>query len=197
MPEFHQSKRRILIPMPVYERLNGLAGLTQESNGVLLYTPEKKPNGSYDCHVHGLFMTAVGNAGHVQAAPDKVTVVNKFLENNPKYKFVKWHTHSAGTGRELGEQWWSQFSAQDIAGYEDQMREEPGFIGMVVSPTHILIHGQGTATRHEPVLTTVHIIAASPDHNQNDAFIAREIERAHRETKIPMIRLKASRKSTQ
>lgn len=188
MPEFHESKRRILIPRPILDRIQNLAGLQQETNGVLFYKPQEAADG-YSCPVHSMFVTGVGTAVHVIAQRDKVQIVNKFLENNPEYRFVKWHVHSVGTGQ----QWHDRFSAGDIDGYERQIEDEPGFIGMMVSPTHVLIHGHGTLSRGRPVRTSVAIVNPA-DHAQKEAFIAKEIERAHRELGTVATRLTATRK---
>ena len=71
--------RKIVIPWKINERLERLAQLQQETNGVLLYVPEKRPFG-FNYNVRALYMTGVGTAHNVQADPRRMEIVNIFFE---------------------------------------------------------------------------------------------------------------------
>ena len=47
--------------------MHKLTKLEEETNGVLFYVPKLLSDGSYDCHVHGMFVTGIGSNVHVQA----------------------------------------------------------------------------------------------------------------------------------
>jgi len=130
--------RKIVIPWKINERLERLAQLQQETNGALLYVPEKRPFG-FNYNVRALYMTGVGTAHNVQADPRRMEIVNIFFEKHPGYGFVKWHTHC----RETGEQWYEKFSQGDINSYKWQLRQDRRFVGMMISPTRKQLYGYG------------------------------------------------------
>lgn len=130
--------RWILLPQSIDDKLQTLAGLKQETNGVLLYVPEIN-TGVFNCRVDGLYVTNVGSISHVRADSKRIAIVNRFFKNNPNYRLIKWHTHCKGTGKD----WFTRFSQGDIDGYEKQLRQDSRFIGMMVSPDRYLLHGKG------------------------------------------------------
>ena len=119
--------RKIILPEEINEKLDNLADLVEETNGILLY--RRRGN---SCPVEGLFMTGVGNAGHVQAYPERIKIANEFFKRNLKYQFVKFHTHSKGTIRRFGDYYSRHFSPEDINGIEEQLRHDREFIAMLV-----------------------------------------------------------------
>jgi len=138
-------KRIVRIPEVLSNRLDGilknLAELKEETNGVLLYEPVERTD-HVDCRVDHLYMTGVGTAGHVKADQTRMDIINEFFQRHPEYRFVKWHTHSRGTG----EHWHKRLSQGDIDSYREQMRQDPEFMGMMVSPSgRILVARKGTA----------------------------------------------------
>lgn len=133
--------RQVLLVRQFDRTLDDLAELTQEANGVLLY----RPQGRY-CPIEASYMTARGNPGHVRAEEQRMDVVNEFFRRNPDYRFVKFHTHSKGTIRRFGEHFATHFSDGDIRSYDEQLRTNPEFIGMVVTPETKLLYAQDKPT---------------------------------------------------
>ncbi len=87
-----------------------------------------------------MFMTGIGQEIHVQAEQQRMDIANKFFTENPEYRFVKFHTHSKGTLRKFGDYCANHFSEGDIRSYEEQLRMNPEFIGMVVTPRTKLLY---------------------------------------------------------
>jgi len=141
------AKRILRIPEKLSNGLNGvlrdLAELKEETNGVLLYEPVRKP-GHVDCRVDLLYMTGIGTTGHVRADPMRMEIINEFFQNHPEYRFVKWHTHSRGTGK----YWHDKLSQGDMDSYREQIRQDPEFMGMMVSPSGRRLVAKGPVEMH-------------------------------------------------
>ena len=116
-------------------RLLDLTRLQEEVNGMFLY----KPQSSY-CGIESIFMTGIGTEGHVRAEPERIRILNAFFQRNPDYRIVKFHTHSRGTIEKHGDYYANHFSQGDIASYDELLREDPDFIGMVVTPKRMLLY---------------------------------------------------------
>lgn len=133
------SQRILELPEELNLKLKSLAELQQETNGVLLYPDEKirDASGNTRCRIEALYMTGRGDQVHVQSDTQRMAVMNEFFNLHPEYRYVKWHTHCRGTGQ----QWFDKISAGDRESYTNQLREDPNFIGMMVSPTHTIVIG--------------------------------------------------------
>lgn len=128
--------RKVFLPRDIDKKLDNLASLTEEVDGILLY----RRQGDY-CSIEALFMTGVGSAGHVQAQPDRMEVVNEFFSRNPDYQFVKFHTHSRETIKKFGEYYATHFSHGDIDGIKEQLRYDRDFMAMLITPETKLLSG--------------------------------------------------------
>ncbi|MFH1212035.1 MAG: hypothetical protein V1659_03850 [Candidatus Woesearchaeota archaeon] len=128
--------RKVLLPKEIDARLDGLSGLIEEVDGILLY----RRQGDY-CPVEALFMTGVGSAGHVQAQPARIQVANEFFRQNPSYQFVKFHTHSKGTIDKFGQYYSRHFSRGDIDAIKEQLKHDRDFMAMLVTPEIKLLCG--------------------------------------------------------
>ena len=128
--------RRIILPRELDVRLNNLAGMVEEVNGILLYRRQEDL-----CHLEGIFMTGVGEEGHVQAEHDKIVIANEFFRRNPEYKYVKFHTHSIGTITKYGDYYSDHFSEGDIETYKEQLKENKEFIAMLITQKTKLLCG--------------------------------------------------------
>ena len=137
-------KRVVRIPQELSNKLEGrlkkLVDLKEETNGVLLYVPIEGPD-YIDCRVDELYMTAVGTLGHVIADPVRMAIINEFFQRHPEYRFIKWHAHSKGTGR----YWHKRLSSGDMDSYREQLRHDPEFMGMMVSPSGRILVARGPA----------------------------------------------------
>lgn len=129
--------RRILLPGELEKRLDDLTTANQEVNGVLFY--RQMPN--QDCLVDQIFMTGVGSKGHVQALPERVEIVNAFLERFAHYSFIKFHTHSNGTIAEFGRYYAFNFSSSDEKIIETQLRDDPRYMALLVTPETKILRG--------------------------------------------------------
>ena len=132
--------RIVLLAREFDRRLNELTSLEQEVNGVLLY----RLQGRY-CPIETIYMTGLGTAGHVQASQNKLVTANEFFRRNPEYSCVKFHTHSRGTIK-INEYYATHFSQADINSYDNRLKEDADFIGMVVTPTTKLLYAPDNPT---------------------------------------------------
>ena len=133
--------RIVLVSREFDRKLNRLTSLEQEVNGVLLY----REQGIY-CPIETVYLTGIGTAGHVQATQSRIEIANEFFRRNPEYSCVKFHTHSKGTMKRFGESYATNFSQDDKRVYENQLKEEADFIGMVVTPVTKLLYAPDNPT---------------------------------------------------
>jgi hypothetical protein len=128
--------RNIFLPQELDLRLTELTELKNEVNGILLY----KQNHNI-CPIDAMFITGVGNEGHVQSLNERVEIVNAFLGINPSYSLVKFHTHSKGTILTYGEYYGHHYSEADIKGIKEQLKHDENFIALLVTPYVKLVSG--------------------------------------------------------
>ena len=95
-------------------------------------------------------MTGRGNPGHVQADPQRIAIANELFSKHPDYGLVKFHTHSIGTIKVFGEYYATNFSQEDINIYEEQIKHDSRFIGLVITPQTKLLYG-----RNNPILKII------------------------------------------
>lgn len=128
--------RTIILPSEINTKLDNLANLVEEVNGILLYKPRKET-----CPLEALFVTGVGNEGHVQSTQQGLDVANTFFREFPDYKFIKFHTHTKGTIKRYGEYYAKHFSSGDIEGIKEQLKEDRNFIALLATPETKLLCG--------------------------------------------------------
>ncbi len=90
-----------------------------------------------------LVRTAVGDEQSVEV-PDsaKFDALNDLLDNYGVYRYVKFHTHSAGTIHEYGHKY-RDWSGRDL----DNIQDSPeGYIGMLFTPETVKIEGNSVNT---------------------------------------------------
>ena len=133
--------RKVLLAREFDRTLDELAELNEEVNGILLYRPQR-----HYCPVEAIFMTGKGNVGHVRAEQERMDIANEFFSGNPDYLFVKFHTHSKGTIKRFGDFHATHFSEGDIESYDEQLKTNPEFIGMVVTPRTKLLYAPDNPT---------------------------------------------------
>ncbi len=157
--------RTIVLPKELEQRLYGLTQTQEESNGVLLY---REIQGH--CFVEHLFMTGIGTEGNVRAFQERMNVVNEFFRTHPEYKYIKFHVHTKGTIAQHGNYFARNFSAGDRAGTQEQLRHNPEFIALLVTPETILLDAPDT-----PIL---HVVNESRNYTRMHEYVAKEIEKA-------------------
>ncbi len=128
--------RTVILPSEINKRLDKLATLKEEVNGILLYRSQREY-----CPIEQSFMLGVGSAGHVQAQLERLEVANEFLRRNRNYNFVRFHTHSRGTIENFGNYYAKYFSAQDISEIKKEIMRNPDHIEMLVTPETKLLSG--------------------------------------------------------
>ena len=133
--------RTIVLARQFDSTLDELASLDRESNGILLYRRQE----DY-CPIESIFMTGIGTTGHVSAEKERMDIANEFFRRHLDYNFVKFHTHSRGTISEHGDYYATHFSEGDNQSYEAQLRDNPDFIGMVVTPSIKLLYAPDNPT---------------------------------------------------
>ena len=129
--------RIVLLPEELEYRLDELTTLKDEVNGVVFYRLQEERY----CPIEKLCITGKGSPGHVSADPERVEIVNRFLDKHEEYRFIKFHTHSKGTIAQFGDYYATHFSQSDLDIYNEQLAMEPEFIGMVITPVTKLLHG--------------------------------------------------------
>lgn len=167
--------RTIIIPREIEDRLTDLTLLKEESNGVLLY--RRKGD---ECPVEYMQMTGIGDEGHVQSDPRRIKMLNKFFQQNPDYRVIKFHTHTVGTIKKHGRKYARQFSGGDIDGIREYLKHDREFIAMLVTPETTLLSGWDNpqlriVDRSEDYERNHHIIESSL--NQISADLGIELER--------------------
>lgn len=174
--------RIVLLTPELSERLDGLTKVEDEMNGVLFYKPQNTESTQY-CPLIKLFLTGVGSPGHVISEPQRIEIVNDFLRANSEYSFVKFHTHSVGTIRLYGNYYSSNFSEGDIQSYNEQIRFDPNFIGMLVTSQTKLLYGldnpilkpaRCTSNSEEEKITSQLATIASKKGYSLERFLARQ-----------------------
>ncbi len=173
--------RTIVLPSELEKKLTGLASLREEVDGILLYRPRENL-----CPIEAIFMTGVGNEGHVQAQPSRVEIANEFLKRNPDYRFIKFHTHSRGTIQKHGAYYARNFSSRDIAVLQEQLKQDPAYIALLVTPATKVVYG-----RDSPNVETV---PNFPRYVQRGLAVHESLQRIARNLGYDLDTLKATRK---
>lgn len=131
--------RKVVLPSELSIRLGKLTKLKEEIKGALFYQDIR--NHPDYCILEDMFMTAVGDEGHVQAEPQRLEVVNEFFARNPQYRYVEFHTHSYGTLAKFGMYYARNFSGGDMDSIRDKFAHDEGYIHMLVIPKTKLLWG--------------------------------------------------------
>ena len=126
--------RTIILPPELEQRLDDLAGLVQEVNGILFYRRQKDL-----CPIEQILITGSGTEGDVQTTDERIKVANEFFRRNPRYRPVEFHTHTKGTIRRFGDWYASNFSNDDIATVTAKLNEDPHYLALLVTPTKKLV----------------------------------------------------------
>lgn len=134
--------RKILLPADLDRRLQDLTALEEEVRGSLLCRYEGE-----HYLVDSLFVTGVGtSAAFVKPIRKRIEIVNAFLNRNPDYSVVEFHTHSIGTIRGLGQYWATNFSRQDIGTITENLRANKNYIHMLATPVTRILYGNDNPT---------------------------------------------------
>lgn len=128
--------RVVILPKELDSRLDTLTSLKEEVKGVMFYRPLEKY-----CPLEYLFMTAVGNEGHVKVIPERLEVVNEFFRMNPTYHYVEFHTHSVGTINTYGQYYARNFSEGDKSSLQGKLNDDPNYLHLLVTPKTKLLWG--------------------------------------------------------
>lgn len=137
---FSDMVRTFVLPKSIEKKLDSLPYLSEaEVNGALLY--RKHPNEI--CLIEAYSITGIGNNGHVETDPKRQKLIFSFLETDPSYRFIKFHTHSVGTVRTFGQYYAENFSDEDLNLYNERIRKDPEYVGMVITPKTKLLYGLG------------------------------------------------------
>lgn len=84
--------------------------------------------------------SGVGDETSVGTDDERRKAVNELVDKYPGYRIVEFHTHSMGTIRKHGPTFGKNWSKQDIENFKSQGE---GYIGMLITPTHVLIRSNG------------------------------------------------------
>ncbi len=126
--------RSVIIPENILEKIRLLTKMENEINGIMLYKPTQI-EGATACVVESFFFVGAGTGGSVSRDPQRLRVINQFLKDNPQYRVIDFHTHP----RRLGSHWHQNFSGEDISLFREHLRDDPLYIGLLITPTHTLI----------------------------------------------------------
>lgn len=128
--------RVVLLPKDISNRLYNLTQLNEEIDGILFY----RQQGDY-CPIEASFITGVGTEGNVTQLPGRLEVVNEFLDKNPDYKYVQFHTHSKGTIRKYGQYYARNFSEQDYENIHHNLKDDENYMAMLVTSETKILEG--------------------------------------------------------
>ena len=126
--------RNVIIPEDILENLELLTGMENEINGILPYRMATQGE-TTNCVVESSFFTGAGTGASVSRDPQRLKAINQFLQENPEYRIIDFHTHP----ERLGSHWHQHFSDQDVKTFRDHLKDDPLYIGMLVTPTHKII----------------------------------------------------------
>ncbi len=142
--------RRLVVPKVIGKNLHGLTSLLEETKGALIYprgltyTPLKTlPEKDYVAY---MYITGTGPPLCVPGDIRRNMVVNTFLERNPDYRFVDFHTHSKGTIAKYGKYYLSNFSPGDEEAIRDSFKNNPDYRHLLVTPARFKLVGRNPHT---------------------------------------------------
>jgi hypothetical protein len=113
------SETTVYIPEKINEYLKFESRQEAESQGVLVYREHSRAGNEGDIFVEYKIPTGRGTPGQVESQQEKLDVLHQFMEENPEYRGIVYHTHSEGTLDEFGEVYGHNFSPGDMASIED------------------------------------------------------------------------------
>lgn len=87
--------------------------------------------------IGGSVITGRGSPGTVTSDKNVLRKVNGFLEQNPNYGYVEFHTHSIGTIRRFGDRYNFEFSPGDIDMIKESASDYPDYRHMLITPKKI------------------------------------------------------------
>lgn len=127
---------RVHIPEEMLDSIQGLASnYVEECTGYFICRREGK---DWTALMHVL--SGVGDETSVASDDEKRKAVNELVERYPRYRIIEFHTHSVGTIRRHGPEFGENWSKQDLENFKAQ---GDGYIGMLITPTHVLIKSNG------------------------------------------------------
>jgi len=112
------SETTVYIPEKIHNYLRADTELDVEKQGVLVYREHPGEDNEDDIFVEYNISTGRGTPSHVEPQQDKLDVLHQFMEDNPEYRGIVYHTHSEGTLDEFGEVYSHNFSPGDISSIE-------------------------------------------------------------------------------
>lgn len=134
--------------------------------GILLYRPKAEL-----CPVEGIFITGMGTDEHVNHDPQRLRVANEFLRQHPAYRFVEFHTHTIDTIARYGACHAINFSDPDLRAIRERIRDDPHYIGMLVTPETRLLAGNG-----EPQYAAIEERSLNSLYRKRNPAIAAELQ---------------------
>lgn len=157
--DIQTHSKRILVPKYLVNQLKGLARCDHGVNGVLFFRETEESGEFLDHVVDANYLTNFGPGIHIRMREGGREILDKFFEENPGYRGINWHTHSPSTDKRFHK----RFSAEDIEFYESELKRDPNFIGMMISPIHSAIYCKenlqvGTTTNSNEFKTNKEII---------------------------------------
>lgn len=179
MTRIYVLDRRIVLPQELDGRLKTLAGLSQETSGVLLYESQRVHFG-LDLMVNTLYMTGRGKLLEVGINPNRKAIIDDFLYQHPDYKFIEWHTHVTGN-RGLSE--------DDRKHYAEELSEDPYFIAMIVTDRRRTI----IKSKNSVNLRTV-VVPTSNEFYAREEYLQQELQKSAKKLGLNNLpKLKATR----
>lgn len=132
-----------MLPEDLEKKLDEFTALPREVTGLLFYQPQNYPPRDQLCLIEGMFLTGVGTDEHVSQDARRFKVASEFLRRNPAYEIVEFHTHTRDTIAQYGNHYARNFSGADMDLIRENLRDNPNYIAMLVTPEANLLHGSG------------------------------------------------------
>lgn len=159
-------ERRILLPQELDHRLKTLAGLEQETSGVLLYRSQEREQG-LELMIDALYMTGRGTRLSVEKDSSRQDVIDRFILIHPDYGSIECHTHVTGN---------TELSNTDLEYFKREIAQNPWFIGMIVTRNKykLIAYGKGEEK------TSIQVVQTPSDFSQRGKYVGDEISKAVR-----------------
>ena len=135
--------RTIAIPADTYGSLVRLTELDYEVSGALLYRPFERDSKGNLCIPECIYVLGIGdNLGSGVSSDSRcVKVLSRFLDENPEYNFIHFHTHPGYSFFQSRDNF-TDLSIDDIEFYEENISLNPSFIGIMISPLGTTIYAR-------------------------------------------------------
>lgn len=133
----------IFLPKEFYGQIDAMVSQKNELRGIMFYKKSNK-SGRQLNYVEFFQTIGRGNSSFVKPEIKKLNASIKFLENNPDYSNIDFHTHP----EILNSYYYENFSEEDKKILEKMLNKNSDYKHVLFTPTHILTFGKNKPSLH-------------------------------------------------